>query len=299
MAQRQSRGQGQLQRQSQGQSQSQGQGQGQSQGLPPLAGLPAGVPAAPGIEIDPSIQAALLLAVVSPEVPGLARCQQQLLGSASQLRERLAADNWRALTRMGQRAEGMSGPPSEAEAMRLLDEAVLSHMNAAGFALDGMCRDLGWRFLSLGRRIERLQFESLVLQRALDLGADDNLDWLLELFDSSVTYRARYRAQPEWLPVLDLLLLDASNPRSIMFQVAGIMQGLERIAQTQGSCGAALLAPLHEELLALDPGPDLFCGSLKLKDLMMRLNLASAALAERISLKFFSYTGKPEQEETS
>jgi len=60
------------------------------------------------------------------------------------------------------------------------------------------------------------------------MDANGNLDWLLELSDSIITYRARYRAQPEWLPVLDLLLLDESNPRSILFQLDGILNSLKK-----------------------------------------------------------------------
>jgi uncharacterized alpha-E superfamily protein len=48
------------------------------------------------------------------------------------------------------------------------------------------------------------------------------LEWLLELSDSLVTFRARYVQQPEWSAVVDLLLLDAHNPRSLLFQLAKI-----------------------------------------------------------------------------
>jgi uncharacterized alpha-E superfamily protein len=121
---------------------------------------------------------------------------------------------------------------------------------------------------------------------------DENgsLDWLLELSDSIVTYRARYRAQPEWLPVLDLLLRDETNPRSILFQLDGVLGALGKIAQTYGACGEHLLAPLKAELLALDPGADLNYGNAKLSDLLHRIQLASGALSEHLSVQFFSYT---------
>ena len=266
--------------QAQGQVQLQGQLQGQS--LPAAAVLS-----------DAHIESALLRAVVSPEVPGLARQQQQLYQTASHLRERLSVDNWRALNQMEQRVADI-GHPSQAEAIAILDDATASLMTMSGFALDGMNRDLGWRFLSFGRRLERLQFQCIVLQRALAMDADGNLDWLLELSDSIVTYRSRYRAQPEWLPVLDLLLLDASNPRSILFQLDGILSGLGKIAQTYGACGEDRLLPLKDELLALATETDLYCGSVHLIDLLYRINVASGAMAEHIGLQFFSYTGKPQ-----
>ena len=174
-----------------------------------------GAPAA--IFSDAEIESALLLAVVSPAVPGLARQQRQLHQVAGQLHERFSVDNWRALNRMVQPAVHPGERPSQSAAMTILDDAAASLMMLAGFALDGMTRDLGWRFMSVGRRLERLQFQSVVLQRALAMDQNGNLEWLLELSDSIITYRARYRAQPEWLPVLDLLLLDETNPRSIVF----------------------------------------------------------------------------------
>ena len=72
-----------------------------------------------------------------------------------------------------------------------------------------------------------------------------NLDWLLELSDCMVTYRTRYRTQSEWLPVLDLLLLDDSNPRSVLFQVKGILKSMQKLALTYGSCGEERLVPLR------------------------------------------------------
>jgi uncharacterized alpha-E superfamily protein len=149
--------------------------------------------------------------------------------------------------------------------------------------------------MSIGRRLERLQFQSVVLQRALAMDENGNLDWLLELSDSIVTYRARYRAQPEWLPVLDLLLLDETNPRSILFQIDGILGALKKIAQSHGACGEHLLAPCREALIALQPGPDLNHGNAMLSTLLNQIQLASAALSEQISVQFFSYTDNGKQ----
>ena len=244
---------------------------------------------------DAHLEAALILAVVSPEVPGLARQQKQLHHLASQLSERLSPDNWRGLNRMLQRVPASSKKLSQSEAMTILDDATGSLMMMSGFALDGMSRDLGWRFLSLGRRLERLQFQSTVLQRALGMEGNGSLDWLLELSDCMVTYRTRYRTQSEWLPVLDLLLLDESNPRSVLFQVKGILKGLQKLALTYGACGEERLVPLKEELLGLVPETDLYCGNARLVNLLYRIKSVSEALSEQISVQFFSYTGQRSQ----
>ena len=258
-----------------------------------LPGTASALPAA--IFTDAEIESALLLAVVSPTVPGLARQQQQLHRIAGQLHERFSVDNWRALNRMVQPVAPPGERPSQSGVMTILDDAAAALMTLAGFALDGMTRDLGWRFMSIGRRLERLQFQALVLQRALAMDENGNLDWLLELSDSIITYRARYRAQPEWLPVLDLLLLDETNPRSIVFQLNGIIGTLGKVTQAQGAGGLDLLTPLKAELIALDPGVDLNHGNAMLSDLLSRIGQASAALSEQIGVQFFSYTDNGRQ----
>jgi len=250
----------------------------------------------PGLEIavtidDEQLEGVLLRAIVSLDVPGLASQQQQLYHISSHLRERLSLDNWRTLNQMAQRLESNQATPSPADALAILDAVTTSLMGMAGFAMDGMTRDKGWRFFSCGRRIERLQFLCTVLQRALSMEQNSNLDWLLELSDSIVTYRSRYMSQPEWLRVLDLLLLDDSNPRSIIFQLKGLMKYLKKLANSYGSFGEQILAPLMAELQSLSPADDLFCGNRRLIDLIGRIDLTSHTLSEQIGVRFFSYTG--------
>jgi uncharacterized circularly permuted ATP-grasp superfamily protein/uncharacterized alpha-E superfamily protein len=250
---------------------------------------PPGAPSGP-LFTDAEIESALLLAVVSPDVPGLARQRQYLHQNASQLHERFSLDNWRALNRMAQSALVPGERPSQSQVMTMLDDAAATLMTLTGFALDGMTRDLGWHFMSFGRRLERLQFQCVVLQRALAMDENGNLDWLLELSDSIITYRVRYRVEPEWLPVLDLLLLDDTNPRSILYQINGILSVLNKIGETHGVCGEHLLVPLKDELIALQPDTDLNPGNAMLSDLLDRIQSASAVLFEQISVQFFSYS---------
>ena len=80
-----------------------------------------------------------------------------------------------------------------------------------------MTRDDGWRFLSLGRHLERLHFVSSTLGDVAPEQASAGsglLEWLLELSDSLLTYRVRHMQQPEWESVVDLMLFDERNPRS-------------------------------------------------------------------------------------
>jgi len=99
-------------------------------------------------------------------------------------------------------------------------------------AMENMTRGYGWRFLELGRRIERIRALNHLVQNLTvhgDPEADGSLELLLELADSTMTYRGRYQSTPQLAPVLDLVLVDESNPRSIAFQLAAIIELLSAL----------------------------------------------------------------------
>jgi len=237
---------------------------------------------------------ALRAAIVNDASPGLARDLGLLFGVARQLRERLSVDNWLALNQMMQRlALRKDRPPvALADLLGELDRAIAALMTLAGFALDGMTRDLAWRFMSFGRRIERLQWLCAVLKQALKGGRDADLNWLLELADSSITYRSRYMARPEWLPVLDLLVRDEANPRSIAFQLHGLHDYLRRGEELFGEVLEERLDGALEVLRAIDPATDLAQDSARLAQLLDDWSAASARLSEQLALRFFALVGE-------
>ena len=86
-----------------------------------------------------------------------------------------------------------------------------------GAQTDRMTRDDGWRLLSIGRHIERLGLLCHALARGFELGwpHDDGFDGWSALFDSTITFHARYQERREMLPMVDLLVLDSdSNARA-------------------------------------------------------------------------------------
>lgn len=242
------------------------------------------------------IEAALIHSVVKGNVPGLASYLQDLFRVAFHLRERLSVDNWRKLNQMIQQIEGAVQEPLLADALILLDDATTSLMTITGFSLDGMTRDLGWRFLSIGRWIERLQFLCRNLQCALSMPPGSHLEWLLELADSIVTYRSRYMAKPEWLPVLDLLLLDETNPRSIIFQLKSLKKYLGHLPDAKV---VEQLIPTMNALRSLQPQADLHRDSAPLTALLAQTVQAGNAISERIEIRFFSNTDEPKHMEAS
>ena len=228
----------------------------------------------------------LLRAATDPE-GALSERLKQLSRVAFGMRERMSADNWRTLNQL------IGDPVFQRDvslplALAWLDRAVLAMTTLSGFVLDGMTRSTGWRFLSMGRRIERLSSVTAALQIATDEGRAQGLDWLLELADSTVTYRSHYLVAPEWLPVLDLLVRDETNPRSVAFQVKGLVEYVAKFELTHGRFASDVLASGHAALRNLGPA-DLHPESPALASVLDQLQRAAHAVSEELNLKFFSH----------
>ncbi len=97
-----------------------------------------------------------------------------------------------------------------------------------------MTRLAGWRFLELGRRIERALLTCRLTRCFAQPGAPDGgLDVLLELADSQISYRQRYVMIAALAPVIDLVMLDPNNPRSVVFQLDRIETHLGALPKPQ------------------------------------------------------------------
>lgn len=141
--------------------------------------------------------------------------------NASAARDRLSDDSWRVFNRLERDAAMPRGSMLDVAAARgLLDTLMLGLAAFAGMQQENMTRGHGWRFLETGRRIERaIRVCDLVRTAALQAAADDAiLTPLLEVCDSTMTYRRLHFASPALLPAADLLLLNEDNPRSASFQ---------------------------------------------------------------------------------
>jgi uncharacterized alpha-E superfamily protein len=141
--------------------------------------------------------------------------------TAAGLRERLSADFWTLLLNL---ERGLTDPErhllSEAGALQQAENALQILAALAGLAQENMNRTDGWRFLDMGRRIERgINTCRFARVMAHEGATTDDLDLLLDLADSQITYRARYLVGLAIKPVLDMVILDPFNTRSLAFQV--------------------------------------------------------------------------------
>jgi uncharacterized circularly permuted ATP-grasp superfamily protein/uncharacterized alpha-E superfamily protein len=164
-----------------------------------------------------------------------------LRGAASAVRERLSQEQWNVIVRAEQELfRGCTiltedGDYSSVEALRVL-ETLSGHTAAmTGAQTDRMTRDDGWRLLSSGRHLERLGFLSAALGWAFETGAlqdEGGFEAVVALFDSTITFHAQYQQRHDIPALLDLLVLDRDNPRSLGW-VAQTLRG--RLAKLAGS----------------------------------------------------------------
>ena len=150
----------------------------------------------------------------------LARLRQNAVAA----RDRLSDDTWRLFNRL---SENTTVSPEASEPVALiakLDRLILDMAAFSGMQLENMVQGHGWRFLEIGRRMERGWANTLFNRGSIIICGDDDavLRPMLEIFDSTMTYRRHHLARPKLLLVLDLLMLNAANPRSLHYQLAAM-----------------------------------------------------------------------------
>ena len=142
--------------------------------------------------------------------------------TASIVRDRISVDGWRIINQLHfPPSHSATAPKTSADLAAALAplNQLLTWLSAfSGLCNDSMTRGPGWRFLDIGRRIERA-LQTLRVIRGLLVEAQADvlplLEAMLEIADSSMTYRYRYLTTLQLAPVLDLVLVDETNPRAV------------------------------------------------------------------------------------
>ncbi len=149
--------------------------------------------------------------------------------TAQNVRDRLSVDSFSIINRL----EDFTGLPTS-DPLELLDKTLFTLSGFSGLAMESMTRGLGWRFMDMGRRVERAISQAALIRTALPRirqNSSTRLQALLEVSDSLMTYRSRYRSTFQLAPVLDLLLADESNPKSLAFQLAQLVDHITNMPQ--------------------------------------------------------------------
>jgi uncharacterized alpha-E superfamily protein len=235
---------------------------------------------------------------------GLANVLDNVRRTAEVVRDRLSFDAFRNLNELTDTVRASHYSPRHAadDALRLLNGLIQFLAAFNGLIMENMTRGFGWRFLDMGRRLERLR-TVCELTRHLTVrgepGDDGALELLLELADSRMTYRGRYQATPQLPAVLDLLLCDSTNPRSALFQVLALVEHMKSLPRRDEdpvlTADQRITTRIASDLqladtFALSKPMGRFGARLDLDRLLRRTERAGREMSDQISQQFFSHS---------
>jgi len=214
----------------------------------------------------------------------VARLVAALRRIGGNLRDRIATDFWRLARQPLPRFD-----PAQTESMlNSLSRMIERYSAMAGQSAENMVRGPAWHFHEIGRRVERA---TNVCRIARQLAGDDcdsdDLGLLLDLCDSQIIYRARYLVGPVRAAVLDLVLIDPNNPRSLLFQVLDVEKHLDALPTLQENAVPERPLMVIRALVAQLRAMELEGVSAeRLKDIEVRLLGLSDAISQRYFLQY-------------
>jgi uncharacterized circularly permuted ATP-grasp superfamily protein/uncharacterized alpha-E superfamily protein len=222
------------------------------------------------------------------------------------VRDRISQDMWHSVDRLNARFVDAARfqDVGAVDIVGLLENTLASLSALTGLVAEGMTRTLGWRFFDLGCRIER-SWQTASILRSFFAGHrsddPDTLEALLNTTDSLMTYRNRYLETFQIPVVLDLLMTDTTNPRSIIYQMIRIN---DHLAAMPGNKDRALLTP--EQKLAMSLANSVRLVDVyelselhengtrpKLNQLLIRLDERLPRLSDAVSSRFLIHAGLP------
>jgi uncharacterized circularly permuted ATP-grasp superfamily protein/uncharacterized alpha-E superfamily protein len=233
--------------------------------------------------------------------------------AASSLRERLSPEHWNAIVHCVDQFSAdcaLSGSQREfsaVQALQALDAASSALAAITGAQTDRMTRDDGWQLLSIGRHVERLGFLSSALDLAVEVGvfehtvddanhADENNSHyvaLLSLFDSTITFQAQYQQSRELAPLIELLVQDNDNPRSLAWVARTLRGRLSKLANTpmgEPDALARLVPDLKQTDLQQLCTPNAAGHHPQLRACLTECMQAAWQVSDAISAHYFSHT---------
>ncbi|MCA9234973.1 MAG: circularly permuted type 2 ATP-grasp protein [Planctomycetales bacterium] len=252
----------------------------------------------------PKLEQSLPPMVFDATQPGsLAGVVAQTFRIASQVRDRISVDSWRVIKRIQSQFERADAASADwTRVLNLSNELIIDFAAIGGMVSESMTRTQLFRFLDIGRRLERaLQLATLL---RCSFGGKDPVslelfEAVLEIADSLMTYRSRYLANLQLATVLDLLLTDETNPRSIAYQLSlleGHIAELPRDARRpRMDADQRLITSMSHVVRLLDVEAVAEAQGLGdetvLRDLLERLEAELPQLSDAIAHRFLVHAG--------
>ena len=224
-----------------------------------------------------------------------------LKSAASAVRERLSQEQWHVIVQMEQdffrrcalfvASRAAQHDYSSSDALRALESSSNYLAAITGTQTDRMMRDDGWRLLSIGRHIERLATLSGALACAFETKAvfdNSGFSALVALFDSTITFQAQYQQRRDLPALLDLLVQDQDNPRSLSWVIKTMQARLVKLAGNVSGTGDSQ-AELASGLVL----PDVARADLTAE--FERCQSSAFALSDAVSRRYFSHASTGSQ----
>lgn len=217
------------------------------------------------------------------------------------VRDRISTDTWRVLAALGDDLHDDTDPSrgNLASLQEVLSRIILRLAAFSGLVMDSMTRGHAWRFLDMGRRLERAVTSVSLLRATMTMSCRREhalLEAVLAIADSGMTYRRRYLANLQVAPVVDLVLTDETNPRSVIYQLEAILQHIEALPELPD----AMRSP--QELIALSVLTQLKLTDIErtcqlddrkdrpaLDELLLELGQRIPELSESLSARYLSH----------
>lgn len=263
---------------------------------------------APGKVLPKAIEGNLHAAVYDPDEPhSVVWTLRALQRVAWVVRDRLSQDNWRIINGLGPGLTDAAARDHEpGETLGALNLLITGLAACSGLANENMTRGPGWRLLDMGRRVERA-FSTVQLIAATlrepPQPEESVLQTVLEVFDSGMTYRARYGVTLDPAAVIDLLVCDEGNPRSVAHQARALLKHLERLPNLDNGAGlppeARLATRMRTEVALADAHALAACGGDgsrgALAELLALLEECLPKFSDALARRYFSHTAPARQ----
>jgi len=261
-----------------------------------------------GEELLKAPEPELLSVFLDPNrIGSLSSTLQSLLYAARSIRDRMSPDMWRVISKIDDELQVLQRQKTIQihTVLGELDNLVNALTAFTGFGIECMTHEMGWHFLMIGRRLERAT-QSTHLFRALFSTAHQNdtilLEYVLNITDSLLSYRRRYRSQLQVNATLELVLQSEYNPRAIGYQLDSLQRHIGNLPRSEPPYRSAPERLTLEALTLLrladveqlsQVSEDNF--RKELDQLLARLNRLLPALSDAIGNSYFSHAEQPRQ----
>ncbi len=247
-----------------------------------------------------------LTASILPEADqsrGLIASISEILRLGSLVRDWISPETWQQFNRAGSKfLSSLNASKDLAHLADAFDDLILTLASAMGLIDNGMIRGPAWRFLDIGRRIERARTTSSLVRSIVKNGQYQDvatLKMLIEVSDCRMTYRSRYLDDVQQNAVVDLCMTDATNPRSVISQLEVISNHVDALPNSSSEAlhceekRLAMTALHHVSLLTSEELGRKH--SVALESVTVFVEQSMKELAALLERKYLLHSGEPRQ----